>query len=77
MYIPSKSFIDVASIAKDSSSKWSLQLDDEKRIFENLYLDFQTLDIMFIKNETINFVSVVDLDPHKIIQNYNYKWGIS
>ena len=34
---------------------------------ENLYLDFKTHDIMFIKNDVINFASVVDIDPHKIM----------
>ena len=55
--------------------KTSLLFLDQKGFFnktiteipENLYLDFKTHDIMFIKNDVINFASVVDIDPHKIM----------
>jgi len=33
---------------------------------ENLYLDFKTRDMLYVKNNQFRFRSVVDLDPHKI-----------
>jgi len=37
-----------------------------KEIPENLYIDFKTKNLLYVKNNQFRFNSVVDVDPHKI-----------